>query len=191
VSHWLQYDEFIDRVRDNHHDGFSGLITGVSDAQHSFQIGFDSGDIVLVAYRLLKGRAALGHVMRIERAKITEHPSSDITQFQTDLPPTSDILTRLTSQSSVTEVSLDEITIPDPKPNSAIPVAGVSEKKLKKVIEAAAVHQFGPIGAMVCEEHLASISINKANFKTVMLRIAVDVGASDSDTQAFVDSVTQ
>ena len=44
---------------------------------------------------------------------------------------------------------------------------------------------------MVCEEQLTSISINKANFKTIMLRIAVDVGADESDTQAFVDSVTQ
>ncbi len=191
MNHWLQYDEFIDRVRDKHHNGFSGLITGVSDTQHSFQIGFDSGDIVLVAYRLLKGRAALGHIMRIERAKITEHPSSDITRFQTDLPPTSDILTRFTSQSSATETNLDEITIPEPKSNSPTPVSGVSDAKLKKVIEAAAVHQFGPIGAMVCEEQLTSISINKANFKTIMLRIAVDVGADESDTQAFVDSVTQ
>jgi hypothetical protein len=129
--------------------------------------------------------------MRIEQAKITEHPSSDITQFQTDLPPTSDILTRLTSLSSATETNPGEITIPESKPNSATPVSGVSDAKLKKVIEAAAVHQFGPIGAMICEEHLTSININKANFKTLMLRIAVDAGASDYDTQAFVDSVTQ
>lgn len=191
MSHWLQYDEFIDRVRDNHHGGFSGLITGVSDTQHSFQIGFNSGDIILVTYRLLKGRAALNHIMRIEQAKITEHPSSDITQFKTDLPPTSDILTRLTSLSSVTETNLDEITIPESKPNSPTPVTGISDAELKKVIETAAIHQFGPIGAMICEEHLTSISINKANFKTIMLRIAVDAGADESDTQAFVDSVTQ
>ena len=189
MSHWFLYDDFVDLVREKHHGAFSGLITGVSDDQHSFQMGFDNGDIVLLSYRIRKGRAALNHIMRIESVKITEHPSSDITQFQTDLPPTSEILSRLTSSPSATETDLDEITLPDIKPVSPTSASQVSDDKLKRIIESAAVHHFGPIGVMVCEEHLNNTSIDQSNFRAMMLRIAADVGASEADSQAFINAV--
>ena len=51
MSNWILYDDFVDLVRNHHHDGFSGLITGVSEVKHSFQIGFDKGEIVLLNYQ--------------------------------------------------------------------------------------------------------------------------------------------
>lgn len=32
MSNWICYDEFVDLVRNHHHNAFSGLITGVSEA---------------------------------------------------------------------------------------------------------------------------------------------------------------
>ena len=44
---------------------------------------------------------------------------------------------------------------------------------------------------MVCEEHLTNTAFNDADFETLMLRIAADVGAIETDVQVFVDSVTK
>ncbi len=191
MSNWLLYNEFIDLVRHHHHDSFTGLITGISDTKHSFQIGFNHGNIILLSYRVLKGSAALDEIALINRAKITQHPTTENPGLQPDLPSTSDILTRLTSVPSDTETDLSHITVPPPKRDNYASTSGAADSRLRKIIEAAAVHHFGPIGVMVCEEHLTHTAINEADFETLMLRIAADVGASETDVQAFVDSVTK
>jgi hypothetical protein len=165
------------------------LITGISDAKHSFQIGFDHGDIVLLSYRVVKGSAALDNIALIHRAKVSRHPTTDTPQLQSGLPITSDILSRLTSTPSDTETDLSHITVPAPKQEHDTSTSRVTDSRLKKSIEAAAIHHFGPIGAMVCEEHLTHTAINDADFESLMLRIAADVGASEVDVQAFVDTV--
>ena len=78
MSNWIVYDDLVEQVRNLHHKAFSGLITGVSDDNHSFQIGFDQGAIILLTYRIKKGLAALQLITQIERARITEHPNSDL-----------------------------------------------------------------------------------------------------------------
>lgn len=45
MSNWVLYDDFVDLVRNHHHNAFSGLITGVSDTRHSFQVEFDHGEV--------------------------------------------------------------------------------------------------------------------------------------------------
>ena len=49
------------------------------------------------------------------------------------------------------------------------------------------MHHFGPIGAMVCEEHLHDA---KGDVRSIMLGIAQEVGASEADTRAFFQSVS-
>ncbi len=191
MSHWLQHDEFVDMVMNYHDDNFTGLITGISDSKHSFQIGFNSGQIVLLTYRIIKGSAALDKIVEIKRAKITEHPTTELPNPQTALPSTSDILSRLLSTLTETDTNLDTIRVPQPPQTSQTSTGRVTEAKLRKIIEAAAVHHFGPVGAMVCEQHLSHADKNKADLRTLMLRIATDVGASESDTQAFIDTVAQ
>ena len=59
--------------------------------------------------------------------------------------------------------------------------------ELKKAIESAAVHHFGPIGAIVCEQHLDR---PRGDLRTVAMAIAREVGASEADTRAFFNSVS-
>ncbi len=191
MSDWLLHDDLVDLVMNYHHDGFTGLITGISDSKHSFQIGFNGGQIVLLTYRITRGNAALDKIAQIECAKITEHPITDLPNSQAELPSTSDILYRLSSTPTETNTNLDTIRVPLPPTIGRASTDGVNDAKLKKIIEAAAVHHFGPAGAMVCEEHLLHAEKNDTDFTTLMHRIAVDVGASESDTQAFIETVEQ
>ena len=188
MSNWILYDDFVDLVRNHHHDAFSGLITGVSDRQHSFQIGFDRGNIVLLNYRIKKGLAALQLITQIERAKISEHTNSDIHDSGVDVPDTNTILSRLTANTLVDESDRTDISdVPAMRKNSDSSSQREINSSLKKIIETAAIHHFGPIGAMVCEEHLAHV---QGDVRAIMLKIAQDVGASEADTKAFFQMVS-
>ncbi len=189
MSNWILYDDFVDSVRNHHNNAFSGLITGVSDNNHSFQIGFDRGKIVLLTYRIKKGMAALQLITQIERAKITEHPGSDIQETASEALDTSAVLSQLTANTldeTITTVT-DINDVPAPPRTSISSSLRSVDARLKRIIENAAVHHFGPIGAMVCEEHLAN---PQGDVRAIMLNIAQDVGASDSDTRAFFQSVS-
>ncbi len=205
MSNWLPYEGFVDLVRNHHHDGFTGLITGVSDDQHSFQIGFQEGRVVLLTYRILKGAPALEKLTQINRAKITEHPTTQVPVSQVELPDTSSILSRLTIQAN--DETLHDITvIPEIRPSEGIAAApasastGTSQKistpqkppdsNRINAIKSAAIHHFGPIGAMVCEEYFSSSNLSNIDIVTLLHRIAEEVGANEADTQAFLKSVS-
>lgn len=187
MSNWILYDDFVDLVREHHHDGFSGLLTGVSDAQHSFQIGFVDGEIVLLTYRIKKGMVALQLITQIERAKITAHPNTDFQQAGDMGLDTSVVLSRLTANTLDDGTATDIGDVPEPPSSSRSNSSRTIDSRLRKIIETAAIHHFGPIGAMVCQEHLANPD---DDIRHVMLRIAQDVGASEADTRAFFQSVS-
>jgi hypothetical protein len=190
VSSWILYDDFVDLVRNHHHNAFSGLITGVSDSNHSFQIGFDHGKIVLLTYRVKKGAAALHLMSQIERAKISEHPNADIHEVGGEVPNTGLILSELTAQTldETTTMMTDISNLPSPRQTSVTSSPRSVDARLRQIIERAAIHHFGPIGAMVCEDHLVD---PRGDVKAIMLEIAQEVGASESDTSAFFDSVSE
>jgi len=200
LSNWLAYDDFIDLVRNHHHDGFTGLITGVSDSQHSFQIGFRSGQVVLLTYRILKGSAALEKLAQIERAKISEHPNTEVPVTHSELPETSSILSRLTMESEEDKHQITNVIIPESNSEPATVAASASspssnaqtalDKNQIKKIKNAANHLFGPIGAMVCEEHLSASNLSNYDLDTLLRGIAEEVGANSSDTQAFLISAS-
>ena len=104
MSNWIVYDDLVEQVRNLHHKAYSGLITGVSDDNHSFQIGFDQGAIILLTYRIKKGLAALQLITQIERARITEHPNSDLHEAASEDLDTSKVLEQLIAN------TLDETT---------------------------------------------------------------------------------
>ena len=188
MSNWIFYDDFVDLVRNHHHDAYSGLITGVSDRQHSFQIGFDQGNIVLLNYRIKKGLAALQLITQIERAKISEHANSDIHDSGSEVPDTNTILSRLTTNTLDDTTGKTDISdVPAMRETSGSSSQRAVDSGLKKIIETAAIHHFGPIGAMVCEEHLTHA---QGDVRAVMLKIAQDVGASEADTKAFFRMVS-
>jgi hypothetical protein len=188
VSDWIVYDDLVDLVRERHHGGHSGLLTGVTELQHSFQIGFDKGNIVLLTYRVKKGLAALQLISQINRAKISEYPVSTVVGVSSDVPDTSTVLSRLTSNTLEDSTSITEITeVPSPPSTNESGKPRTVDAKIKTIIEAAAVHHFGPIGAMVCEEHLVDA---RGDVRQIMLEIANDVGASEADTRAFFKSVS-
>jgi hypothetical protein len=197
LSNWLAYDDFVDLVRNHHHDGFSGLITGVSDNQHSFQIGFRAGQVVLLTYRILKGSAALEKLIQIDRAKITEHPNTEIPTSNTELPETSAILSRLTleDKQEITDAMMQgqgvaSAVVERPAGmKSSAPQTALDNNQIK-IIKTAAVHHFGPIGAMVCEEFLSDANLSNNDLNTLLRRIAEEVGADNSDTSAFLNSAS-
>ena len=156
MSNRILYDDFVDLVRIHHHNAFSGLITGVSDSNHSFQIGFDHGKIVLLTYRVKKGVAALHLMSQIERAKISEHPNADIHEVSGEVPDTGLILSELTAQTldETTTMTTDISNLPSPRQTSVTSSPRSVDSRLRQIIERAAIHHFGPIGAMVCEDHL-------------------------------------
>jgi hypothetical protein len=190
VSDWILYDDFVDLVRRHHHNAFSGLITGVSDSKHSFQIGFDHGEIILLTYRIKKGLQALPMITRIERAKITEHPATDIQDAGGEALDTSAVLSQLTAttldETTSMTTDISDVTVPL-KPGQTL-TPGPVDARLRRIIESAAIHHFGPIGAMVCEEHLAN---PKGDSRAILLAIAEDVGASEADTRAFLKMVSE
>lgn len=192
MNNWILFDEFVDRVRDFHRSGFSGLITGISEQKHSFQIGFDNGRIVLLTYRIKKGPEALELISNIERVKITVHVNSDIADADDTVPDTKAVLSQLTSNAhddttaKTDPTNFDDIQSMQPTAKSS---AGLQmDATLKQAIKIAAVHHFGPIGAMVCEEYLAQ---GETDMKTILVQIAEDVGANKSDTRAFFESVSK
>jgi len=189
VSDWILYDDFVDLVRQHHHSAFSGLITGVSDSRHSFQIGFDQGEIALLSYRIKKGMQALPLITRIERAKITEHPTTDIQGAGGEPLDTSVVLSQLTANTldETTTVTTDISDVSTPRAIRQEVTTRPLDGRMKKSIEAAAIHHFGPIGAMVCEEYLES---DDGDLRSVAMAIAQEVGANEADTQAFFQTIS-
>ncbi|MFT5658854.1 MAG: hypothetical protein ACI9KN_002135 [Gammaproteobacteria bacterium] len=194
MSNWITYEDLVDRIRDLHHEGFSGLITGLSDSKHSFQMGFEDGNIILLTYRVSKGSVALENLVAIKRAKISEHPTNQVPLRQDSIPGTAEILARLTANTasdvtesyySVTsEATEAELTVQE---ESSLKVP---ESRLRVAIERAALHHFGPTAAMICEEHLVGVDITGKNYKSLMTDIAKDVGATIFKIEAFIRSVS-
>ena len=189
MSNWILYDDFVDQVRNLHDNAYSGLITGVSDDNHSFQIGFDQGAIILLTYRIKKGMAALQLIIQIERARITEHPNSDIHEAAGEDLDTHEVLAQLTANTlDETTTMITSITDVPTRPQIGGPSDPSSvDAKLKRLIQTAAVHHFGPIGAMVCDEHLDD---PQGDVRAIVFSIAQDVGASEADTEAFLETVS-
>ena len=188
MSHWIVYEDFVEQLRGYHQAGYSGLITGVSDQGHSFQIGYDRGRIVLLNYRIKKGTAALKLITQIERARISEHATSDFSGSDSELPDTSNILTLLTAAQRDDDTDHTDITaVPEMPPSATTSTARSIDRKLREAIESAAIHHFGPIGAIICAEHIEDSS---GDVRQIMLLIAQEVGASEADARAFFHSVT-
>ena len=189
MSNWILYDDFVDLVRNLHGNAYSGLITGVSDDNHAFQIGFDQGAIILLTYRIKKGLAALQLITQIERARITEHPNSDIHEAAGESLDTYEVLAQLNANTlDETTTMVTNITdVPTLPRSSDFSGPGLVDAKLKRLIQTAAVHHFGPIGAMVCDEYLDD---PQGDYRTIVFSIAQDVGASAADTEAFLQTVS-
>jgi hypothetical protein len=186
LTDWITYDAFVDRVRQLHHDGFTGLVTGMSDQQHAFKIGFLRGDIVLLTYRIKKGMAALELLLQMRQAKITEYPTSVGPQGVEGMPDTQTVLSQLTT-GTLDDTTVTEFTdIPELKDSDPTFTEHI-DPVLRKHIETAAVHHFGPIGAMVCDELLGGY---RGDLRTAVLAIAQEVGASESDTLKFFESIS-
>ncbi len=197
MSNWLAYDDFVDLVRNHHHDGFTGLITGVSDNQHSFHIGFRAGQVISLSYRILKGSAALEKLIQLDRTKITEHPNAEMPGSIAELPDTSAILSRLTleDKQEITDAMIDGLStalgaVAQPailKPSARQTILNNNQIK---TIKTAAVHHFGPIGAMVCEEFLSDVNLSNSDLNTLLRGIAKEVDADNTDTRAFLSSAS-
>jgi hypothetical protein len=204
----LLYAELVELLRLHLRDGKSGLITGITEKQHSFQIGFEKGEIVFLSYRVLKSLAALERLLLVDSAKIVEHLGTSPPAQQFDLPDSSTIMSRLAMgkfgvASGETTAAADAGVSPASQPGSApsqpsqdtnqvLMSSGVYAKIDVSQIDAikrSAVHTFGPFGAMMCDKHLTPSSLASADLRTILTRIAQDLGASDTDTKTFINQV--
>jgi len=189
MSDWLSYDDFVERVKIHHLDAFSGLLIGVSDNQHSFQLGFERGKIVLLTYRVKKGMEALRLITRLQRVRIAEHPAGEIPAGRDDSIDTDAVIEALvagTTDDTTTITRLDPSRSPADDTDLTIP--GLLDATMRQAIEAAALNHFGPIGALLCEEQLDNPA---GDVKTIIISIAREVGASEDDTRAFFRSVAK
>ncbi len=142
---------------------------------------------MLLTYRIRQGAAALDLISQIERAKVTQHPNSDIQGIVSEVPETSTVLSQLTARTLDDTTNTDISEVPRPQKTSITSSKRSIDARLRKIIESAAVHHFGPIGAMVCEEYLAD---PQGDIREIMLAIAQEVGASEFDTRAFFETIS-
>jgi hypothetical protein len=184
MSEWMLYDDIVDRVKTCHLESYSGLIIGVTEGRHSFQIGFERGEIVFLTYRVKKGMEALGLISQIERARVAEHPLIDMPEGRDGSLDTTDIISRLvdrTADDTTTITRMDEI--PATIDATDITVPGQLDAKMRETIETAAREHFGPIGALICEDQLDNPA---GDVRTILLSIALEAGAGEADTRAFL-----
>lgn len=191
MSAWLDYESFVELLHLQHRNGFSGLLTGVSGEKHSFHVGFSEGDIIYLSYRVVKGMAAIDKLLENDIFKAETFPM-DAPKSNLELPPTAEILS-LFSKRTKHPAATTQATPSNKAPSSA-GASGptpVVDSALTRAIKDAAVHFFGPIGAMVCDDHLQSIDLNASNVSDLLKLIIDDVGASSKEGQAFIDRVNQ
>ena len=113
MSQWIRYEALVDLIRKKNADRFTGLITGVSEQKHSFQIGFENGTITLLNYRMKKGSEALALIHRIVEAKIIVHATTDAPEVVNAIPETQEVLSQLTA-SAIIEPEVNDIgDVPD------------------------------------------------------------------------------
>ena len=187
MSEWLIYDDFVERVQVRHLQAFSGLLAGVTDSRHSFQIGFERGKIILLTYRLSKGLEALRQITGLRRARIAEHPIPTMHAGRDDLIDTDAVLEVLvagTADDTTTITRADESATGSK--TIGMSISGPLDERCKRIIEAAALRHFGPIGVLLCEEQFEKPD---GDVRSVVIGIAREVDASEDDTRAFIQSV--
>lgn len=188
MNDWLTYDEFVERVKTCHLQAFTGLLTGVCESQHSFQIGFEHGKIILLTCRLRKGMEALRLITGLARARIAEHPIPAMhagRDESIDTDAVLEVLVARTADDTTTITRVDESAQRAERTDLTIP--GMLDARLKRAIEAAALNHFGPIGALLCEEQFEK---PEGDVRSIIISIAREVDASEDDTRAFLHSVT-
>lgn len=188
MSGWMDYDAIVERVGSSHFEGYSGLIIGVTESRHSFQIGFERGEIILLTYRVKKGMDALRLITQVQRARVAEYPNSDMPGGHDNTLDTGTVIARLlarTDDDTTTITRLDHVQSVD---KTDITIPGLLDAKIRKTIETAARNHFGPVGALICEQRLDN---PEGDVRSIVLSIAHEVGASEDDTRAFFSTVAK
>jgi len=189
MSNWMLYDEIVECVNTCHLEAYSGLIIGVTESRHSFQIGFERGEIIILTYRVKKGLDALRLITQVERARVAEHPSSDMPVGRDKTLDTGTVIARLiarTADDTTTITRLDQVSGKIDDTDMTIP--GQLDAKMRKTIQTAARDHFGPIGAQVCNQQLDN---PEGDVRSIVLSIAHEVGASEADIRAFIRKVAK
>jgi hypothetical protein len=188
VSGWMNYDDIVECISKCHYEGYSGLVIGVTENRHSFQIGFERGEILLLTYRVRKGMDALRLITQVERARVAEYPNSDMPGGRDNTLDTGIVIARLIDRTADDTTTITRLDAVQTTENTDITIPGMLDERLRKTIEKAAQEHFGPIGALICEEHLDD---PEGDVRTIVLSIAHEVGASEDDTRAFLRSVAR
>lgn len=185
----MPYDEIVDRVNLCRLEAYSGLIIGVTESRHSFQIGFERGEIVMLTYRVKKGMDALRLITRVERARVAEHPSTEMPAGRDKTLDTGTVIARLVARTADDTTTITRL---DPVPgvidDTDMTTPGQLDAKMRKTIETAARDHFGPIGALICEQQLDN---PEGDVRSMVLSIAREAGASEADTRAFIRKVAK
>ncbi len=189
MSDWLSYEQLVERVKTRHVDAFTGLLTGVCEHQHSFQIGFERGRIILLTCRLRKGMEALRLITRLERARIAEHPIPAMHAGRDDSIDTETVIEVLVAKSADDTTTITRVDASAGRTEQTdLTIPGMLDARLRQAIEAAALNHFGPIGALLCEEQFEN---PEGDVRSIIISIAREVDAGEDATRAFLHAVTR
>jgi hypothetical protein len=139
----------------------------------------------LLTYRVKKGMPALELLTQIKQAKITEYATTTGKYRMEDMPDTATVLSQLTAN-TLDDTTITEISEVPEMRQSRTSQGKIIDPVTRRLIETSAVHYFGPIGAMICEELLQDY---RGELRTAVFAIAQEAGASEADTRAFFQSI--
>lgn len=177
---FLPYAQIIEALKRHCIAGDSGTLFITTDANEAIRFVLNSGNIVSMALRRERGMQALDSIRNVRsgRYKFSEESVYSVDGSQ-QLPGTKELLTLLLSPSgSSAASSATQRTRAAIDNKSSVLIA---KDTLRKVIKSELIEQMGPIGGLICEDHLESLPENskRALVEQLIRNISIEIG-SDS-----------
>jgi len=126
----------------------SGTASIATRDNHIAQIMLDRGEIVFIFFAGKRGQEALDLMTGIGEGRY-RFQEGGVVSRRMPLPPTKDILQALRSGAAQASSSADEARTPD---------GGGLTSEQKAVLETCLADCIGPMAAIICEDHFASVS---------------------------------
>ena len=168
------YKEIIWKLRHICDAGDTGTFSVATRENHYASISIKDGQIIGVAYRQSKGRAALENIRKVRAGHCTFAPGVLRYSEADALLPSSNALFEFLGISEINPATAVKITEPASKTEPSENQNGVA----RQAIEVVATEYLGPMAVIICEEHFARVGYlnNEANLQSVLEGIAGEVG---------------
>lgn len=169
----VNYSDFINQLRQYCLDNVSGCIFITTSDNRSGRIILTEGQITDLGYANNRGGAAIRSITRIKELRYRFSNVQTNIPVDTSLPETNAILSDLLSSSSSSNLG-----VAHSQPASSSVVLS------KKDIEACLVDIIGPMGGILCEDHLYQAD---SDIVTAISHIAAELSVAEKTS--FLDSL--